>query len=132
MANYKVRVSVFDAAGVVKDQQEFTVSLSDMHSGSASTGLVAEVLTHLKAKNVYDIDVSVLTLVLTSYGKLLTYLDDAQRFTQSIQDIFLSGRYSDLLRLKDQVCTSLETSKAIIQEARMIDPGRIYTKLGGS
>lgn len=132
MANYKVRVSVFDAAGVVKDQQEFTVSLSDMHGGSASTGLVAEVLTHLKAKNVYDIDVSVLTLVLTSYGKLLTYLDDAQKFTQSIQDIFLSGRYSDLLRLKDQVCTSLETSKAIIQEARMIDPGRIYTKLGGS
>lgn len=131
MANYKVRVSVFDDAGIVKDQKEFSVSVD--HFTVPMTGdLVVEVLNHIRAKNIHDVDLRTLSLVLTSYGKLLEYLDDAQKFTQSIQDIFLSGRYSDLLRLKDQVWTSLETSKAIIQEAKMIDPGRIYTKLGGS
>lgn len=131
MANYKVRVSVFDDAGVVKDQREFSVSVN--HFAVPMTGdLVVEMLNYIKAKNLHDVDLRTLSLVLTSYGKLLEYLDNAQKFTQSIQDIFLSGRYSDLLRLKDQVWTSLETSKAIIQEAKMIDPGRIYTKLGGS
>lgn len=131
MANYKVRVSVFDDAGVVKGQKEFSVSVD--HFAVPMTGdLVVEMLNHIKAKNLHDVDLRTLSLVLTSYGKLLEYLDGAQKFTQSIQDIFLSGRYSDLLRLKDQVWTSLETSKAIIQEAKMIDPGRIYTKLGGS